>query len=492
MASGLLDTLTLAIAIISPQLRYLYVNEELARHFGRRRPDVQGRLIREVWGEAREKRFRDATVQRALAGQSFLRTGWIEYPTGERCMVKETMSPFRGADGAVQAVVIFTRDDTQLKRREVQLAQRMKELKASEARKSAIFDNSLNAMVTSDDHGRIIEFNPAAEQMFGHRRQEVLGRRIEDVLIPERYRAAHAMGLARLRAGGESRILGNRVQLDALKRDGSEFPIEMALWRSTIGAGVFYTASIADLTERHNAIRQRDLLRQSEKLTAMGALLAGVAHELNNPLAVAMGRASLLEEKCRDADLREDARRIREATDRCGRIVRTFLALAREVPTQRAPAQLNDFVHDVLRMLQYTLRTHRIDVETDLADGLPAVLVDADQILQLVTNLLAHAQHALDGAQGMRRVVLRTGASQRSDGHALQWLRVADTGPGISGDVLPNIFDPSVTTRGDAIGSGLVLPLSRSLARAHGGDLVVEETGPSGTTMLLTLPVKQL
>ena len=122
--------------------------------------------------------------------------------------------------------------------------------------------------------------------------------------------------------------------MHALRADASEFPMEMVLWRTDAGGSVFCAASISDLSERFEAAqqieRQREALRQGEKLTAMGSLLAGVAHELINPLAIVMGRASLLEEKCADLpELRGDAQRIREAAERCGRIVQTFLNMAR-------------------------------------------------------------------------------------------------------------------------------------------------------------------
>ena len=122
--------------------------------------------------------------------------------------------------------------------------------------------------------------------------------------------------------------------MHALRADGSGFPMEMVLWRTDAGGLVFCAALISDLSERCEAAQQiegqREALRQGEKLTAMGSLLAGVAHELNNPLAIVMGRASLLEEKCADLpELRGDAQRIREAAERCGRIVQTFLNMAR-------------------------------------------------------------------------------------------------------------------------------------------------------------------
>src|SRR4029450_10541470 len=237
-------------------------------------------------------------------------------------------------------------------------------------------DHAFAALVSTDAHGHIVEFNPAAAAMFGRTRAEVLGRPVSDVIIPERLRPPHAPGLGRLQAGGPGRVMGKRLEMHALRADGREFPMEMVLWRTAAGGAVFYTASINDVSERHDAARQierqREALLQSEKLSAMGSLLAGVAHELNNPLAIVMGRASLLEEKC-DAhpELKADAARIREAAERCGRIVRTFLDMARSRPSKRSPVSLNEMARAAAEMLLYGYQTHDIALELALADGLP-------------------------------------------------------------------------------------------------------------------------
>jgi signal transduction histidine kinase/CheY-like chemotaxis protein len=254
--------------------------------------------------------------------------------------------------------------------------------------------------------------------------------------------------------------------------------------------------------------RQRDALRQTEKLSAMGTLLAGVAHELNNPLAIVMGRASLLEEKTADPALTNapgaagvvagqigaDARRIREAAERCGRIVRTFLNMARHKPAERSPVQLNDIVRAAADMLGYTLRSHDIALELQLAPALPEALADGDQIGQVVLNLVVNAQQALAAATGVRRIVVTTGVEPpRPDRDSRIWLRVADTGPGVPEAERERIFEPFFTTKAAGLGTGLGLSVSRSIVREHGGDLVLEVprgVAPTGgASFRLSLPI---
>ena len=360
--------------------------------------------------------------------------------------------------------------------------------------KSAIVDHALAAIVSTDAQGRIVEFNPAAEAMFGRTRDAVLGEAVGALIMPARYRAAHEAGMERMRRGEPARILGKRVEMVAQRADASEFPIEMVLWRTEVDGESHYTASITDLSERRAAAaqieQQREALRQSEKLTAMGSLLAGVAHELNNPLAIVMGRASLLEEKCEDApDLKADAQRIREAAERCGRIVRTFLNMARQKPTERRNVALNDLVRAAADMLGYTFRSHGIEVQLELAPELPEVQADADQIGQVVLNLLVNAQQALASATGERSVRISSGVEERRDNREPRvWLRVADSGAGVPGPLHEKIFEPFFTTKPEGIGTGLGLAVSRSLVREHGGELGLERS-ETGAVFRLTLPI---
>jgi PAS domain S-box-containing protein len=494
LSGALLDNIPARIAVFDTDYRYMYANRELLGFLQLSAGDVIGRHFSEVLGIAFYERCRPL-LERVRAGEAVEVEGWIDHPIGGLRFLHQSLVPFAPDGARPEAIAAFASDHTDLRLREQDLAARQRELQASETLKASILDNALNAFVSTDAGGHIVEFNPAAEAMLGYRRDEVIGRPVSNVLIPERFRAAHQAGLRRIHAGGSPRALGKLLELHALRRDGTEFPIEMVLWRSDVGDDIFYTASIVDVTERHKAVqqieRQREALRQSEKLTAMGTLLAGVAHELNNPLAILMGRANLLEEKTTDLAIQEDLRRIRETANRCGRIVRTFLDMARSKPPRRSNVAINDAVVAATDMLRYGYRTHGIALDTVLADALPAIHADPDQIVQVVVNLLVNAQQALAGRPGERRVRVSTGVERpRDGGQPRVWLRVQDSGPGVPAELRPRIFEPFFTTKSSGLGTGLGLAMSRTLAREHGGDLVLEAESPQeGALFVLMLPV---
>ncbi len=180
--------------------------------------------------------------------------------------------------------------------------------------------------------------------------------------------------------------------------------------------------------------------------------------------------------------------RIREAAERCARIVRTFLNMARSKPAQRTQVSLNDLARAAADMLGYTLRSHAVELQLELAAELPTMLADADQIGQVILNLLVNAQQALAACEGERRIELSTGVEPGA-GALRVWLRVCDNGQAMPESVREHLFEPYFTTKPEGMGTGLGLAVSRSLARDHGGDLVLEATPARGASFLLSLPL---
>ena len=323
LLAPLLDAIPARVVVLDPNEKLVWANQHFFA-FTRLHPkQVLGRHIAQIIGPETHASYAGAG-ERMRRGETVCWEGWTELAgVGRRCM-REHMMPHLDAAGLMHTVVISL-DWTELKLREAELQAQVETVQRTEALKASIVDHAMAALITTDDQGVIVEFNPAAQSMFGRSREAVIGQPVSQFVIPQRHRESHNAGMARMAAGGTPRILDKRMELPALRADGSEFPVEMVLWRTAAAGNTYYTASLVDLTERKTAAeqidRQREALRQAEKLTAMGSLLAGVAHELNNPLAIVMGRASLLEDKMSGSEHAEDALRIREAAERCGRIV---------------------------------------------------------------------------------------------------------------------------------------------------------------------------
>ena len=481
LLTHMLDGVPVRVAVLDRSGRFVYANAATLDFLGLTAQALVGHTLLEIRGQRVQTGWAD-TAERLFAGEAVRWEGWTDYPRHGRCYTEETLQPYRGSSGQVELVIGYIRDLTDLKRQEQMLLDQVQALQRAEQIKAAIVDNALAAIITTDAAGLIVEFNPSAQAMFGLSRDAALGRSVADVMIPERHRRGHHAGMDRMARGEVPRLMGQRLQMHALRADGSEFPMEMVLWQTQAGGQPYYTASINDVSDKVRAAdvieRQRDALRQSEKLTAMGSLLAGVAHELNNPLAIVMGRASLLEERTEGTPLHADVRRIYEAAERCGRIVRTFLNMARQRPSELTAVLLNDLVRGAADLLKYSLRSSGVQLSLELAPTLPEVSADADRLGQLVLNLIVNAQQALVGVPAPRELRIETGLDHAT---SQLWLRVADNGPGVPEDMRERIFDPYFTTKGEGAGTGLGLAVSRSVARDHGGELLLEVGSAAGT-----------
>ncbi|MGH7265766.1 MAG: MASE4 domain-containing protein [Candidatus Rokuibacteriota bacterium] len=231
--------------------------------------------------------------------------------------------------------------------------------------------------------------------------------------------------------------------------------------------------------------RTRQLL-DAEKLATMGNLLAGVAHELNNPLSIITGHVALLIEKAPDDSVRARGRKIEAAATRCVRIMKNFLAMARRRAPERQHVARNDLLREAVEILAYEFRVANIEVRLDLAEGLPLVWAEGHQLQQVAVNLLTNAHHALREAPPPRRLTVTT---RWDDASGRVRIVIADTGPGIPADVQTRIFEPFFTTKPEGEGTGLGLPLCRGVVENHGGAIRVESVPGEGATFVIELPL---
>ena len=249
-----------------------------------------------------------------------------------------------------------------------------------------------------------------------------------------------------------------------------------------------YLALEAQKRSLEETVRDRTAkLVQSEKVAAMGSLLAGVAHELNNPLTVIVGSAQLLRLFANDPDAvarRVDS--IEAAAERCVRIVRNFLSLARQRPPERADVRLHDVVQGAVELLAYELRMDNIEVAVDLPDNLPTLSADPHQLHQVLVNLITNAHQAMRHGPQPRWISF-TAHHDASRGRVR--LEVTDTGPGIAQALQAKIFEPFFTTKPTGEGTGLGLALCRSTIEEHGGTIELDSKLGSGSRFTIELPV---
>jgi signal transduction histidine kinase len=235
-------------------------------------------------------------------------------------------------------------------------------------------------------------------------------------------------------------------------------------------------------------VRERtERLLQSEKIATMGSLLAGVAHELNNPLSVVLWQTHLLRESAREPGIAAGVEKIMTGADRCVRIVRNFLALARQQPPERSQVGLNGLVEDSVELLAYELRNDNVQVVLSLADDLPILWADSHQLQQVLVNLVTNAHHAVRQRPADARMISITTRSDSAYRRA--HIEITDTGPGIHAEIRGRIFEPFYTTKPVGQGTGLGLSLCRGIIEEHGGTITVESEPGRGTTFEITLPV---
>ena len=235
--------------------------------------------------------------------------------------------------------------------------------------------------------------------------------------------------------------------------------------------------------------RQREALHQSEKLNALGSLLAGVAHELNNPLSVVVGRSILLEEDLKGRPEAGAVASVRAAAERCARIVKTFLAMARQQEPSRQAVRIADVIRATLEVVGYNLKRDQVELTLDLEEGLPEIAADPHQLTQVFTNLLVNAGQALAGCPAPRRIAL---AARFDEAAARLVCTVEDNGPGIPPEIASRVFEPFFTTKPEGQGTGLGLSVCRGLIEAHGGTIEVRQGERGGTRFEIRLPVTPL
>jgi two-component system NtrC family sensor kinase len=366
------------------------------------------------------------------------------------------------------------------------------ELAAQLREQRAIINGALDGIVVIDDTGIVREFNRAAEDMFGYSRSEALGTPIVELIIPDLHRDRHTAGFQGYVNGtATAQMIGRRIETEARRKDGEIFHVELTIIEMTGTDRRVFAGYLRDLTERREmeaqVARQRESISHNEKLGSMGALLANVAHELNNPLSVVIGRADLLREQPLDDAVKHHTDRIHAAANRCARIVHTFLAAVRQKPpVSRTFPAARPLISSV-DLIEHAYQSEGVELRVDIADNLPDLFGDDGQIEQVLANLLTNAQQALSAQQAPKVVEVSVNCTGDA-GNVV--FRVVDNGPGVPEELRSRVFEPFFTTKSAGSGTGVGLAIAHNIVTAHGG--VLSLCGPGqveGAAFELSLPV---
>ncbi|HLJ95347.1 MAG TPA: PAS domain S-box protein [Gemmataceae bacterium] len=372
-------------------------------------------------------------------------------------------------------------------------------VRASEARKAAILEAALDAVITVDHEGKIIELNPAAEGMFGRSRDQLLSQDMVQLIIPASWQAHFREGLTTYLATGDGTALARRLEMSALRADGQEFPVEVTVMGIQAEGPPFFTSYIRDISERkqvEETLRQtEERFRQAQKMEAIGRLAGGVAHDFNNLLTIITGYSELLTSTLPEGDPSLSLiQEIAKAAHRAAMLTRQLLAFSRKQVLSNRVVDLNSILADMNKML-HRLIGEDVTLVPALAADLHPVKVDPGQIEQVVMNLAVNARDAMP--QG-GTLTLETGNVELDESYTREYpelqpgsyvlLAVSDTGCGMDEAVKARLFEPFFTTKEVGKGTGLGLATVYGIVKQASGHVTVYSEPGRGTTFKIYFP----
>jgi PAS domain S-box-containing protein len=508
---SLVETLPQNIIRKDREGRITFANQRCCATMKKKLEEVVGKTDFDLFPEELAKKYRADDLHVLQTGKNLEAIEEHQTQAGDKLYVQIMKTPiFDSQDEIIGTQVIFW-DVTERKRWEEALSD-------SERRYRQLTQASHDAIVVADETGTITLFNPAAERIFGYSSAEVLGRPL-DLLVPADYLQAHRRGLERYVETRQPQLIGRPTEMTARRKDGAEFNLELSLSAIDVGGELQFLGSIRDTTER---TRMRSALVQSEKLASIGLLSAGVAHEINNPLAYVANNLVVLErdlkglmtlldhyEKAKDrlaevapevsqsvhalADemdlpyVRENLGRVltrtRDGVQRVARIVQNLRGLARTDRPKMEEVALTDLVEMSLELVRGRLQRQGILLEQDFQ--VARLNCVPTQIGQVILNLMVNALQAIEAKKDAEVGRIRI-ASRALPNEVL--IEISDTGCGIDSQDLPRLFDPFFTTKPVGEGTGLGLSITHGIITGHGGRIEVTSVSGEGSCFKIYLP----
>jgi two-component system NtrC family sensor kinase len=340
------------------------------------------------------------------------------------------------------------------------------------------FDAMQDCVSVHDTTGKIIRANVALARRLKTTPPKMIGRFCSDIYNPAQLTFSHCRHMDALQS---ENLIIEEFELGAM---GGTFQISVSPWYDKNNRLV---GSIHVAKDVSNEKLLRQQLIQSEKLSAIGELISGIAHELNNPLTGVMGYSQLLQlRKDLDERARDSLLKINNLALRCQKIVQNLLSFARKQKPERSLSNVNDMLERTVELRNYELSVNNIEIVRDLDRNLPKTIADAHQLQQVFLNIMTNAEHAMLQSHGRGRLVIRSRADLQNDNIVVEFI---DDGPGIPDAQLSKIFDPFFTTKEVGKGTGLGLSLSYGIIKEHGGNIYAISRPGDGATFVIELPI---
>jgi len=367
------------------------------------------------------------------------------------------------------------------------------QLMDSERHFRAVTESAKDAIISGADSGNIIGWNAAAERLFGYSKAEIQGQPLTK-LMPERFRNQHKEGLARVAAGGVTHVIGNTVELAGLRKDGSEFPLELSLAQWQVSEGQFFTGIIRDISKRKQsdealkksqAEKEQVLERliQSEKVAAIGTMASGIGHEINNPLYVISSMAEAIRDEKDIAECNEYGHDILKYASEIAAIVKNLSGYTRPAGRHELDKiNVHEKLADAIEMARISRLDDCIKIRKDFA-SVPKISATHEEIKQVFFNIIRNGMQAMSG-EGVLDVATSFEENQVC-------IRITDMGHGIKKENLGKIFDPFFTTKGPDEGEGLGMYIVQQIVNKYDGSIGVESEEGKGTTFTIRFPASE-
>jgi len=473
---NILESLSAGIFVVNKDLMITSWNRDMELRYSISRNKALGKNLNEIFENIKNEKIYAIIQEVIQTGKTKeIYRERSSFLTKEERIINYKVSSFKGAGEEILGAVIIVEDVTE----EVKLEE---EIRSHQKYIAHITENSVDAILSLDKNNVINSWNKGAEHIFGYRAEEVIGKHFE-ILVPDDLKKRGE--IEKIIKETEEKGFIKNYETERITKDGRRLVV--ALTRTAIknseGEIIGSSAIVRDITEKRNLQRQ---IIQSEKLSAVGELTAGLAHEIGTPLNIISGRAEyLLSIVGKDPKISKGLRIIIDQIDRITSLIQQLLKFTRSEKKEVKPVDINNVIKDTINLLETKLDKSKINIQTNFSTELSLIYGDENQLQQIFVNLFINAIHAM--AEGGE---IKITTEQDINNHSIV-IKVKDSGCGIAEENLSRIFDPFFTTKEIGKGTGLGLAVTYGIIKDHGGDIEVVSEVNKGSEFTVRLPVAE-